>query len=239
MIMQNCKRFYKKHQFIVPKLMAFIYPYYIVRRSLYEKVCEFKNFVNGSVLDFGCGSKPYKSIFNYEQYIGIDIDSKGDKSILKDVDIYYDGKNIPFENEKFDSIFCSEVLEHVFNIDEILDEFYRVLKKDGKVVITVPFAWREHEVPFDFGRYTQYGLSCMFEKHDLKLLKISSTTSYCSTILQHLIHIVNTSTNIKGLKTINFFKQVIISSIFNSLFILSEQFTDRTFPCNYVAVFQK
>jgi 2-polyprenyl-3-methyl-5-hydroxy-6-metoxy-1,4-benzoquinol methylase len=50
---------------------------------------------------------------------------------------FKDGKVIYSENERFD-LLCTEVLEHVFNIDELLKEFNRVLKENGKALIMTP-----------------------------------------------------------------------------------------------------
>ena len=60
---------------------------------------------------------------------------------------------------------CTEVLEHVFNIEESLKEFNRVLKKDGVALITTPFMWEEHEMPYDFARYTSAAVKFLYEKH--------------------------------------------------------------------------
>jgi ubiquinone/menaquinone biosynthesis C-methylase UbiE len=75
---------------------------------------------------------------------------------------------IPFENERFDSILSTEVLEHVFNIDELLQEFNRVLKKGNN---NNPFTWEEHEMPYDFARYTP-ALQFLYQNMVLELLKI-------------------------------------------------------------------
>ena len=45
------------------------------------------------------------------------------------VDFFYDGKQFPFDSSEFDWVFSSEVFEHMFNIDEQLEEINRVLKQ--------------------------------------------------------------------------------------------------------------
>ena len=65
---------------------------------------------------------------------------------------------------------CNQVLEHVFNPDEFLLKINRVLKNDGKLLLTVPFVWDEHEQPFDYARYSSFGLKALIEKMVLKLL---------------------------------------------------------------------
>jgi len=46
--------------------------------------------------------------------------------------------NIPFRNDSFNKVLCSEVLEHVPDDKSVIDEFYRIIKRGGKVVITTP-----------------------------------------------------------------------------------------------------
>jgi SAM-dependent methyltransferase len=59
---------------------------------------------------------------------------------------------------------CNQVLEHVFNPVQFLQEVNRVLKPGGKLLLTVPFVWDEHEQPYDYARYSSFGLRAMLEK---------------------------------------------------------------------------
>jgi SAM-dependent methyltransferase len=114
--------------------------------------------MTGILLDFGCGSKPYKSLIKAEKYIGLDFENPGHSHKEEEIDYYYDGNTIPFESEYFDSVFTSEVFEHVFNLPEILPEINRVMKQSALILVTCPFAISEHEVPVDFARYSSFGL---------------------------------------------------------------------------------
>ena len=75
-----------------------------------------------------------------EEYIGIDVDQSGHPHDNEDIDIFYDGKRIPFSDNYFDSVLSSEVFEHVFNLNELMMEISRVTKKGGKLLITVKYA---------------------------------------------------------------------------------------------------
>lgn len=140
--------------------------------------------MRGKLLDFGCGSKPYQTLFETTEYIGTDIEVSGHDHINEDIDVYYDGKTLPFDNETFDSVFSSEVFEHIFNLPEILDELYRVLKPGGHMLVTVPFVWDEHEVPYDFARYTSFGLRHIFREKGFEIEANKKTTDYVSTVFQ-------------------------------------------------------
>ncbi len=165
-------------------------PSYIIRKALYRNIYKYSFYMSGKMLDFGCGTKPYKSIFNVSEYIGCDIQVSGNKN-KNNIEVFYDGKVLPFSDESFDSIFSSEVFEHIFNIEEIMTELYRVLKVDGYILVTNPFVWNEHEIPFDFARYTSYGLVHLFEKYGFEVILCQKSTTYIETIFQMLCVYIN------------------------------------------------
>ena len=160
------------------------HPNYLTRKRLLQSVQRYSVKLKGILLDFGCGSKPYRSLFSVEQYVGLDFENPGHPHINEQIDVFYDGKTIPFSNEHFDSIFSSEVLEHVFNPDEILKELNRVLKKEGTILLTCPFAICEHEVPNDFARYSSYGLKALFEKNGFEVIGQEKTANSVETVFQ-------------------------------------------------------
>ena len=175
----------RNKEMIYPGLIGiFINPFYIIRRGLYVKVKANAGYMKGKLLDFGCGNKPFKQLFNVDEYIGLDLEKSNDRIFNKDAEIYYDGKSIPFNDNYFDCVLASEVFEHVFNIDEILKEIHRVCKPNGYLLLTVPFIWDEHEVPYDFGRYTSYGISYLMNKHGFEIITQEKTTNYIETIFQ-------------------------------------------------------
>jgi len=153
-------------------------PYFIVRRGLLKKISNFAkaDFSDKNILDVGCGIKPYESLFNAASYTGIDINGGGHSAKDKTVDKFYDGMNIPFSDNYFDTVVCTEVLEHVAEPKKLLDEIRRVLKIGGEVYLSVPFVWNEHEIPFDFRRFTRYGLRQLLEQSNLSVLKLEGTS---------------------------------------------------------------
>lgn len=160
-------------------------PYYFIRTLLLKKIKQYSNELEGKLLDFGCGTKPYKSLFSHvSSYTGIDYENPGHPHINEQIDIFYDGKKLPFNNNEFESIFSSEVFEHVFNLEEILPELNRVLKPGGKILITCPFVWNEHEVPHDYARYTQFALKNLLEKNGFKILVIDKSGDFATTLHQ-------------------------------------------------------
>lgn len=163
---------------------SLIHPYYFIRHGIKDNIYKYAGYITGKVLDFGCGSKPYKSFFSFTEYVGVDFENEGHPHVNEQIDVFYDGKTLPFSNEYFDSILCSEVFEHVFNLDEIIKELNRVLKKDGTILITCPFVWNEHEVPFDYARYTKFALENMLRKGGFELIEFSKAGNFVTAITQ-------------------------------------------------------
>jgi SAM-dependent methyltransferase len=120
------------------------------------------------MLDVGCGNKPYRSLFNVTQYIGLEIDSPTARQRAI-ADVFYAGGVFPFQSATFDAVLCNQVLEHVFNPDEFLAEINRVLKPGGKLLLTVPFVWDEHEQPWDYARYSSFGLTALLAKSGFQI----------------------------------------------------------------------
>lgn len=159
--------------------------FYFIRGALYKKIKQYAPELQGRVMDFGCGSKPYQSLLiNASEYIGVDFAGEGHSHINESIDVIYDGKTLPFPDEHFDSVFSSEVVEHVFNLEEVLVEIARVMKKDGKLLITCPFVWHEHEVPVDYARYTQFALKHLLEKNGFTLLVTDKSGNFLTAIHQ-------------------------------------------------------
>ncbi|HEY4149912.1 MAG TPA: methyltransferase domain-containing protein [Chitinophagaceae bacterium] len=168
----------KKQSFQPNFLSLFINPFYFIRRALYKGIREEAPQLEGKLMDFGCGRKPYENLFNVKEYTGVDMEQTGHDHSLSKVDVYYDGKTLPFGDNHFDAVFCGEVVEHIFNPDEILPEIVRVMKPGGRLLLTVPFCWNEHEVPFDYARYTSFGITHLLEKHQLRVIRLKKSGSF-------------------------------------------------------------
>ena len=105
---------------------------------LYQK---YKPF-NAPILDIGCGDGFFAKIAFGRIDIGLDvknseINEAKEKKVYKKI-VIYDGKKIPFPDNYFSTIICNSSFEHIPNIDEVLKESARVLKKNGNMYFTVP-----------------------------------------------------------------------------------------------------
>lgn len=177
-------KLYKKESFQPGILASIINPFFFIRRSLYLAIKREAPNLSGKLMDFGCGRKPYQNLFTVEKYIGVDIEVSGHDHNNSLVDIYYDGQTIPVENAYFDSVFCSEVLEHLFEPDKILSEINRTMKPGGNILITAPFCWNEHEIPYDYARYSSFGMRHLLEKHGFTVIEEKKTGSFMRVLVQ-------------------------------------------------------
>ena len=106
-----------------------------------------KKYAHGRIADIGCGIKPYK-VFTQDlvdEHVGIDYEEGFHKK--DNVDIITDAYHIPVEDENFDFILCTDVLEHLEEPLKAIKEAYRILKKGNYAVYSVPFFWHLHAEP--------------------------------------------------------------------------------------------
>ena len=204
-------------------------PFYFVRQGLLKAIGQFAPQLNGRLLDFGCGSKPYRSLFATAEYVGVDYENPGHPHTNEQIDVFYDGKNIPFGNDHFDSILCSEVFEHVFNLPDILNELNRVLKPGGKMLVTCPFVWPEHEVPHDFARYSRFALKSLLEQNGFEEIGFVKTGNYWSATSQlRTMYFYELSVRTKWLQVIPF--RWIYKFLFYGCINLGAVLCSRLFP---------
>lgn len=213
-MIETIKKVIQSEKFHPTILSLFINNNFLIRKSLRKAIDKNKNYLKGNLIDFGCGTKPYKKLLlKVDNYIGVDYKIEGREESQKKVDVFYDGKTIPFKDGEFDSLLSTEVLEHVFNIDELLLEFNRVLKINGHAIITTPFMWEEHEMPYDFARYTTPGLEYLYQKHGFEVVHKYKTGNQIEIVFQF---------------GINYFKNIIPNNIFKQLLLVPFIFTFNT-----------
>jgi len=193
-------KFIEEHFFRPKWYSIFFNPYFIFRYNLYKNITNFsKEIKPGSkILDVGCGIKPYKNLFFDMEYLGIDIQGGGHPDADKTVDKFFDGTNIPYEDNKFDVVICTEVLEHSLEPEKLTLEINRVLKNEGTLYLTMPFVWNEHETPYDFRRFTSFEHKRILQKNNFFIDSIESINGVFTTSSQLVCAYIFESTKIGG-----------------------------------------
>jgi len=177
------KRFVKEEQFHPGPLGIFTNPFYIARKGLRDGIAQSAASISGRTLDIGCGQKPYERLMASSAYVGLEIDSPENR-IKKNADFFYDGTHFPFPDGEFDSALANQVFEHVFNPAVFLRETNRVLKPGGMLLMTVPFVWDEHEQPYDFARYSSFGLTSLLTGAGFEIVTITKSVNDFRVIFQ-------------------------------------------------------
>ncbi len=132
-------------------------------------------YAKGKLLDLGCGKVPLFAA--YKDYIQDNICVDWSDTFHKNVylDLEHDlNKKLPIQDNEFDTIILSDVLEHIKNPDLLWKEMNRVLKKDGILIMNVPFFYWLHEVPHDYYRYTEYALKKFADDNHFEILVLDT-----------------------------------------------------------------
>lgn len=207
------KSLWVKISFFPGFLGMFFNPFYFSRKGVAKYMAILGPKIYGRTLDVGCGGKHYENLCKSKEYIGLEIDSENNRK-SKNADYFYDGKTFPFEDNFFDSLVTNQVFEHVFNPDKFLEESYRVVKPGGIMLMTVPFVWDEHEQPYDYARYTSFGIRALLEKNGFEVLEIHKSIDDIRAIFQLLITYIHKKTYSNS-KLLNLFMTVLLMAPWN------------------------
>ena len=116
---------------------------------------------NNTILDLGCGDKPYQPFFGlqYSSYIGVDITSDSLADVLASCE------NLPFKSASFDFCLFTQVYEHVSAPRQTAREVFRVLKENGILLLSTHAVAPVHNYPADYWRWTDQGLKMMLKEY--------------------------------------------------------------------------
>ena len=124
------------------------------------------------ILDAGAGECAYKHLFNHCRYTSVDL-AVGDPSWnYRNLSHVAPLDNLPFAEGSFDAVLCTQVLEHLEEPLSCLKEIFRVLEPGGTLFLTAPMAQGEHQVPYDYFRYTSFGLRSLLTRAGFQSIDI-------------------------------------------------------------------
>jgi SAM-dependent methyltransferase len=122
------------------------------------------------------------------EYIGVDADLSGEFGMRRQSNItYYDGKRLPYDEVSFDHVLCTEVLEHVSDPLAFLADLKRVLRQGGTLILTVPWSARLHHLPYDYSRFTRFGLIALLGTAGFSVVNIEERGNDIAVIANKLL----------------------------------------------------
>jgi SAM-dependent methyltransferase/uncharacterized protein YbaR (Trm112 family) len=127
------------------------------------------------VLDIGAGECKYEALFSHCRYVGTDLVFSSDKHDFSRIDVIADACALPFREKSFDAALNLVVIEHVPDPIRTVREMARILKPGGVAFALVPLVRPEHLVPFDFQRFTRYGIERLFEHNGFEIASIEGS----------------------------------------------------------------
>lgn len=199
--------------------------YYFLIKDLKYAITQ---YASGKVFDIGCGNKPYEQLFTskVDSYTGCDVV----QSSRNCVDVLCEATNIPVESNSFDTVICTQTIEHVADHNALVEEAYRILKMGGHFIVSGPMYWPLHEEPYDFFRFTKYGFEHVLEKAGFTLIKVISNGGKWALLGQAIL--------ITLPKWI--IKPKIVRIVINRFFLmLDKKWSDESSTMNYVIIARK
>jgi SAM-dependent methyltransferase len=130
------------------------------------------------VLDAGAGEGQYRRYLPHARYIGVDLAVGDVQWNYSGLDAVSDLARLPFEANTFDAVLCTQVLEHVREPQQVLCEISRALKPGGRLYLSTPQSSHQHQKPYDYYRYTSFGLRYLLERAGLAVEVIKPMGGY-------------------------------------------------------------
>lgn len=170
-----------------------IHPQFIIKKYEKEVITDNLRFLKGSLIDVGCGTQPYKKIISkyVSTYISVDHPQISKMYPTENKpDLLASAEKIPFKDGSFDTVLLLQVIEHLKKPEIALIETYRILKKNGIVIISVPFMYPLHDEPNDYFRFTHYALKQLLKNSNLRILKLYPQGNFLDFLYLSIIEIV-------------------------------------------------
>ncbi len=207
---------------------------------------------NSRILDAGAGEKKYKLYCSHLKYVSQDFgqyegvgDGKGLQTGSWDqlqLDIMSDITNIPESDSSFDAIMCIEVLEHLPEPIKAIQEFSRLIKPDGFLILSAPFCSLTHMAPYHYySGFNQYFFDRFLKENDFTLLECVPNGNYFEYIAQEIHRIPDVASNYSDQTPLNRLDRFGISLVLKTLQKLSDnnRGSEDLLHCGYHIFAQK
>lgn len=187
-----------------------------------------------SILDAGAGECQFQKFCSHLNYTSQDFAQylgTGESGLQtgtwdnSKIDIISDIISIPVEDNSFDALLCTEVLEHIPNPIAAIKEFSRILRPNGYLIITAPFASLTHFAPYHFtSGFNRYFYENHLKEHGFEITEMEFNGNYFEYLAQEVRRVNSIGKKYSGLK-INYFQRKIVNQMLHLLNKLSNKDT--------------
>ena len=147
-----------------------LHPQWFAIRGQGKQLREVCSGVEGVVVDIGCARGAVRErLGTGAHYYGMDYYDTATHWYHTTPDVFGDAQSLPFRSGSVDRVFLMEVLEHLPDPDSCMQEIFRILRKNGTLVLTTPFLYPIHDAPLDFRRWTAHGLEYLASRQGFRL----------------------------------------------------------------------
>jgi SAM-dependent methyltransferase len=205
---------------------------YLHMQDLIRDITASSDYARGRLLDVGCGNRPYEPLLlGVAEYVGIDVNHQTGRPTVSGF-----AYALPFAANSFDTVFSTQTLEHVEEPHLAVTEMARVLRSGGYLILTAPQTWRLHEKPYDFFRYTRFGLQHLMEHNGLRVVRLLPQGGAWATVGQ----IINNAVHQLVPRRLPVYAAYMIYLISNMLFgLLDRVWVDTDETINYLVIARK
>jgi SAM-dependent methyltransferase len=218
-----------------------------LRRHVLHFECEIEDAIasfarqlpeDARILDAGAGQGQYAHFFAGRRYCGVDLavgDAAWDYGRL---DAIADLTALPFPNATFAAALHIVTIEHLREPTCALAELARTLAPGATLLIAAPHEWEIHQAPYDYFRYTRYGLAYLLQKTGFEVREIHASGGYFRLLARRLLNGLQFFTG--GLRWLGFFPAAILA-VPPALILPFLDFLDRdrNFTLGYICTARK
>lgn len=191
-------------------------------------------YAEGRLLDAGAGNLLYEPICrnHCDEYESLDLTPEPGLDYVQDV------QNMELPAERYDTVFCRHVLEHVRYPGRAMTEFHRVLKPGGTAIVTVPHLAYLHNEPHDYYRFTEHGLRTLATEAGFETVDVDPVGGFCSFVGYSIATLVHGLTYDVPVVSDAAFAA---NAALQRALVAADGLTgnERYFPFNYLAVARK
>lgn len=158
----------KLRRWLAPLRRTPLHPQWFIARRASQRLAWVQQHTRGVTLDIGCADGALASAFGPAiHYLGVDYPVTATGLYRTRPQVFCDAAQLPFVDATFETVLLLDTLEHISSPDQAVLEAARVLKRDGKLLIAIPFCYPVHDAPHDYQRFTESGLRSRLQRAGL------------------------------------------------------------------------